>query len=114
MMNSIFVLLLLLCCCNHGDESCGCEERRSCGEPECGCRERRSCGEPECGCRERRSGGEQECGCEDRRPCGTPGQNARRDDNPFSPFTRDHCDDQDYPPFRGNKGPCGCEDTQDA
>ena len=85
-MNSIFLLLLLLGCCSQCDNTCGCEEERPCGAPECG----------------------------DRRPFGTPGQNARREENPFSPFNRDQCEEQEYPPFRGNKGPCGCEDTQDA
>lgn len=87
-MNSIFLLLLLLSCCNHGDHADGCDEERSCGASE--------------------RGG-------NRPNHGTPGQNARREENPFSPFNRDQCDeDQEYPPFRGNRGPCGCEDTQDA
>lgn len=85
-MNSIFLLLLLLGFCNHGDSACGCEEDCPCGGQEHG----------------------------DRRPFGTPGQNARREENPFSPFDRDQCEDHDYPSFRGNKGPCGCEETQDA
>ncbi len=104
-MNSIFLLLLLLGCCNHSDSECGCEEDRPCGGSNR--RDRRTCDSSE---REDRRA--QERG--DCRPCGTPGQNARREENPFSPFDREQRDDQDYPPFRGNKGPCGCEDTQDA
>ena len=96
-MNSIFLLLLLLGFCNQCDSTCGCEEDRPCGASDCG---------------DGRSGSASDCG--DRRPFGTPGQNARREENPFSPFNRDQCEEQEYPPFRGNKGPCGCEDTQDA
>lgn len=104
-MNSIFLLLLLLGCCNHCDGECGCGEDRSGGGSDR--RDRRTCDSSE----------REECRAQERgecRPCGTPGQNARREENPFSPFNREQRDDQDYPPFRGNKGPCGCEDTQDA
>lgn len=95
-MNSIFLLLLLLSFSNHGECGCDREDDRPCGGSDReGCR---SCGGQDRG---------------DRRPCGTPGQNARREENPFSPFNRDQCEDQEYPSFRGNKGPCGCEDTQD-
>lgn len=110
-MNSIFLLLLLLGFCNHSDSECGCEKVRPCGGSNR--RDRRTCDSSEredrrtCGAPEREE-------CEERRTCGTPGQNARREENPFSPFNREQRDDQDYPPFRGNKGPCGCEDTQDA
>ncbi|MDE5819203.1 MAG: hypothetical protein K2N41_03035 [Lachnospiraceae bacterium] len=107
-MNSIFLLLLLLGCCNHSDGDCGCEEDRPCGGSNR--RDRRTCDSSER--EDRRTCGAPERG--DCRPCGTPGQNARREENPFSPFNREQRDDQDYPPFRGNKGPCGCEDTQDA
>lgn len=33
--------------------------------------------------------------------------------NPFSPLNRMDRDDQDYPTFRGNNGPCGCEENHD-
>ncbi len=91
-MNSIFLILLLLCCCNHGDSESSCTE---CGPIGCpGQNARRG------GCRER----EDDCPCrdDDRKGC---------DDNPFSPFGRGERRDNDYPEFRGSKGPCGCEDT---
>ena len=110
-MNSIFLLLLLLGCCNHSDGECGCGEDRSGGGSNR--RDRRTCDSQEredrrtCGVLEREER-------EERRACGNSGQNRGREENPFSPFNREQRDDQDYPPFRGNKGPCGCEDTQDA
>ncbi|MBD5467076.1 MAG: hypothetical protein HDR21_02865 [Lachnospiraceae bacterium] len=107
-MNSIFLLLLLLGCCNHSDSECGCGEDRSGGGSNR--RDRRTCDSQER--EDRRTCGSPER--EDRRTCGTSGQNRGREENPFSPFNREQRDDQDYPPFRGNKGPCGCEDTQDA
>ena len=33
--------------------------------------------------------------------------------NPFSPLNRMDRDAQDYPTFRGNNGPCGCEENHD-
>lgn len=86
-MNSIWLILLLLCCCNGGCDGNG--------------REQNNCGG--CAC-----SGAREGGC-------SSGRNSGRDacNNPFSPLNRRDRDDNDYPAFRGNNGPCGCEENQD-
>lgn len=93
-MNSIFLILLLLCCCNHNDD----DANGSCGCP--GQNARRD---------DRRSDCDDGCSRRD-------DNRSRRDDSPFSPFGRGGdgpCRENEYPEFRGNNGPCGCEDTKD-
>ncbi len=112
-MNSIWLILLLLCCCNNdgrgnctGSGSCmnGCIEPRS---TDCGCHDSRS---NDCGCNhiEARS---TDCGCDrhdNDRDCD---YDVRM--SPFSPLNRRERMDADYGTYRGNHGPCGCEENDD-
>lgn len=107
-MNSIFLILLLLSCCNHNDDdgngSCGCPGQNA----------RRDDRRSDCddGGSRRDDGGSRRDDNGSRRD----DNRFRRDDSPFSPFGRSGdcpCRENDYPEFRGNNGPCGCEDTKD-
>ncbi len=122
-MNSIWLILLLLCCCNgdngFGRSGCGwgCGDDTNCGnnciEPrntDCG-HDHRDSRDTDCGC-DHRDTRDTDCGC-DRRDTRDKDYDYEMRMSPFSPLNRRERMESDYSNFRGNNGPCGCEENDD-
>lgn len=106
-MNSIWLIILLLCCCN-GDGCNNTVSGRNCGcgnvtnDGGCGCGNHANDGD--CGCTNNVNSNRCNCHADHDDDCGCP--------SPFPGLNRRERDyDSEYSVFRGNNGPCGCEEN---
>lgn len=98
MSTSCLILLCLFCCLGNNGTSVANENDFGRGNGRGGRYGSANANDNDCGCRN-----------------DAAGTNVSRngfDRDPFSPLGRQN-GEQNYPPFRGNNGPCGCEETEE-